>query len=182
MRVIGGTLKSRRLRVPRGSAVRPTADRVREAIFDILGPRWRYRRALDLFAGTGALGIEALSRGTEHAVFIEQSRGALPVLRANLADLQLTMRARILPVSIKKGIDLLARMHESFDLIFMDPPYGKGLVGPTLTLIGEGKLLAPDGIIVAEHDPGESVVTAGLACEKERRYGDTAISIYRPFS
>lgn len=179
MRVIGGIFKSRRLRVPKGSAVRPTADRVRETVCDILGPGWPYRHVLDLFAGTGALGIEALSRGTEHAVFVEHGKEALAVLQANLDDLQLTTQARVLPVSVSKGLNRLARAHESFDLVFMDPPYGRGLVKSTLSQIVAWKLLAPDGIIIAEHAPGESAEVDGLECETERRYGDTSISIYR---
>ena len=107
MRVIGGELKGRRLLVPRSGKIRPTSDRVREAIFDILGPVWTFQRVLDLFAGTGSLGIEALSRGAQEAVFVEQGKGILTVLRGNLKALGLKSRTWVLPLAAKKGIAIL---------------------------------------------------------------------------
>jgi len=180
LRVIGGELGGRRLLVPRGGKVRPTSDLVREAIFNILGPVWIYQRVLDLFAGTGALGIEALSRGAVEAVFVEQGRSALKFIRGNLDALNLTSRAMVLPVAAKRGIKVLAEKGEKFDLIFMDPPYGKDLVGVTLQEIAQRGILSLTGVIVAEHSSIESAsFPQSLELSLQRRYGDTAISIYR---
>jgi 16S rRNA (guanine(966)-N(2))-methyltransferase RsmD len=184
VRVIGGEFKGRILRAPQGGKVRPTSDRVREAIFDILGPLWNFQRVLDLFAGTGSLGIEALSRGAQEAVFVEQGKSALTVLKGNLKALGLMKsRAWVLPLSAKRGITVLAEKGERFDLIFMDPPYGKGLVGKAIGEIVQRGILAPTGIIVAEHSPRDEIVSpVGLTISQHRRYGDTAVSFFHEVS
>lgn len=177
MRVIGGEFRGRRLSTPLGGKIRPTSDRVREAIFDILGPVWTFQRVLDLFAGTGSLGIEALSRGSQDAVFVEQGKGALTVLRGNLKALGLKSRSWVLPLATKRGIAILGEKGEVFDLIFMDPPYGKGLVGRTLEEIARAGILAPTGVVVAEHSTREVIFPPlGLALAQQKRYGDTAVS------
>jgi 16S rRNA (guanine966-N2)-methyltransferase len=180
MRVIGGEFKGRQLSVTRGRLVRPTSDRVREAIFDILGPVWTFRRVLDLFAGTGSLGIEALSRGAEEAVFVEQSKGALTVLKENLKALGLKAKVWVLPVPVKKGITVLGERGEVFDLIFMDPPYGTAVVGKTLEEIARRGILASSGLIVAEHATRDRILLPrGLELAQQRRYGDTTVSFHR---
>ncbi|MCJ7663647.1 MAG: 16S rRNA (guanine(966)-N(2))-methyltransferase RsmD [Desulfobacterales bacterium] len=180
MRVIGGEFKGRQLSVPGGRRIRPTSDRVREAIFDILGPAWTFPRVLDLFAGTGSLGIEALSRGAEEAVFVEQGKGALTVLKGNLKALGLKSRAWVLPLIAKRGIAVLGERGEVFDLIFMDPPYGKDVVGKTLEEIVRGGILAPAGIIVAEHATRDRILPPlGLTLSQQRRYGDTTVSFFQ---
>lgn len=180
MRVIGGEFKGRQLSVPGGRRIRPTSDRVREAIFDILGPAWTFQRVLDLFAGTGSLGIEALSRGAEEAVFVEQGKGALTVLKGNLKALGLKSRAWVLPLIAKRGIAVLGERGEVFDLIFMDPPYGKDVVGKTLEEIVRGGILAPAGIIVAEHATRDRILPPlGLTLSQQRRYGDTTVSFFQ---
>jgi 16S rRNA (guanine966-N2)-methyltransferase len=177
VRVIGGEFKGRILRTPQGGKIRPTSDRVREAIFDILGPVWASQRVLDVFAGTGALGIEALSRGAQEAVFVEQGKGALAVLKGNLKALGLKTRAWVLPLTAKRGIAILGEKGMAFDLIFMDPPYGKLLVGKALEEIVQGKILLPAGVIVAEHSSREEILPPlGLEISQQRRYGDTAVS------
>ena len=177
MRVIGGEFGGRRLLAPPGGKIRPTSDRVREAIFDILGPVWNFQRVLDLFAGTGALGIEAISRGSEEAVFVEQGKGALTVLKGNLKALGLKARAWVLPLTAKRGIAILGEKGAVFNIIFMDPPYGKGLAEKTLEEIVNGEILAATGVIVVEHSSREEIVPPpGLALSQKRRYGDTAIS------
>ena len=179
MRVIGGDLKGRRLSVTRGRQIRPTSDRVREAIFDILGLAWTFPRVLDLFAGTGALGIEALSRGAEEVVFVEQGKAALQVLKGNLAALGLQARSRVLPVTAKKGIALLGERGELFDLIFMDPPYGTEAGGQTLAEIERRGILAAAGLIVAEHAARDRILSPpGLELTQQRRYGDTKLSFF----
>ncbi|UCC66467.1 MAG: 16S rRNA (guanine(966)-N(2))-methyltransferase RsmD [Deltaproteobacteria bacterium] len=183
MRVVGGEFKGRKLFVPRGGRIRPTSDRVREAIFDILGPDWIYHKVLDLFAGTGALGIEALSRGATEAVFVEQGREALKILRGNLESLGLTAKALVLPLAAKRGIKVLAKRGDVFDLVFMDPPYGKDLVGQTIQEIVQRGILSPHGIIVAEHAPTEVIPSdPSLELSLQRRYGETAISFFRGVS
>jgi 16S rRNA (guanine966-N2)-methyltransferase len=183
VRVIGGEFKGRKLSVTRGRQIRPTSDRVREAIFDILGPAWTFPRVLDLFAGTGSLGIEALSRGAEEAVFVEQGKGALAVLKGNLEDLDLKSRSWVLALPAKKGIAVLGERGEVFDLIFMDPPYGKAVVGKTLEEIERRGILAATGIIVAEHASRDRIlVPRGLELSQQRRYGDTTVSFFHKVS
>ena len=180
MRVIGGEFKGRQLSVPGGRRIRPTSDRVREAIFDILGPAWTFQRVLDLFAGTGSLGIEALSRGAEEAVFVEQSKGALTVLKGNLKALGLKSRSWVLPLIAKRGIAVLGERGESFDLIFMDPPYGKDVVGKTLEEITRSGILASTGVIVAEHATRDRILPPpDLTLSQQRRYGDTTVSFFQ---
>ncbi len=180
MRVIGGEFKGRQLSVTRGRLIRPTSDRVREAIFDILGPTWTFPRVLDLFAGTGSLGIEALSRGAEETVFVEQGKGALTVLKENLKALGLQSRSWVLSVPVKKGIAVLGERGEVFDLIFMDPPYGKDVVGKTIEEIVRRGILAATGVIVAEHASRDRILTpVGLELSQQRRYGDTTVSFFQ---
>jgi 16S rRNA (guanine966-N2)-methyltransferase len=183
VRVIGGEFKGRKLSVTRGRLIRPTSDRVREAIFDILGPTWTFWRVLDLFAGTGSLGIEALSRGAEEAVFVEQGKGGLTVLKGNLEDLGLQSRSWVLPLAAKKGIAVLGEKGEVFDLIFMDPPYGKDVVGKILEEIARRGILAVTGVLVAEHASRDRVLPpVGLELSQQRRYGDTTVSFFHKAS
>jgi 16S rRNA (guanine966-N2)-methyltransferase len=179
VRVIGGEFRGRKLSVTRGRLIRPTSDRVREAIFDILGPEWTFRKILDLFAGTGSLGIEALSRGAEKAVFVEQGKGALTVLKGNLKALGLESRAWVLAVPVRKGITVLGERREVFDLIFMDPPYGKAVVGKTIEEIERHGILAESGVLVAEHASRDNIpLPDDLTLTRQRRYGDTAVSFF----
>jgi len=177
MRVIAGTHGGRRLKSPGGRSTRPTSDRVREAIFAMLGPL-EGERVLDLFAGTGALGIEALSRGAGRAVFVERDRGAAKVLAENLAALGIAEETAEL-----RRADALAALRsawelgEAYDLVFIDPPYGQArLWGPRLSAELPA-LLAPEGRIVVESDRREPLeIDAPL--RTERRYGDTSITIH----
>jgi 16S rRNA (guanine(966)-N(2))-methyltransferase RsmD len=176
--VTGGRLRGRRLRAPRGAATRPTADRVRESLFARLGDLGGCA-VLDLFAGTGALGIEALSRGAVRAVFAERARPALASLEANLAELGLAASARILRGDVRAALGRLAREGERFDLVFLDPPYGAPDGGEALRAVSRCGLLAPAGTLVLEtswrHPPGD---VPGLAKAGERRYGETLVSCY----
>ena len=183
MRVIGGEFKGRQLSVTKGRLIRPTSDRVREAIFDILGPVWTFQRVLDLFAGTGSLGIEALSRGAEEAVFVEQSKGALTVLKENLKVLGLKSRSWVLPLAAKRGIAVLGDRGAVFDLIFMDPPYGRDVVGKTIEEIVRRDILAATGFIVAEHASRDRILPPlDLVLSQQRRYGDTTVSFFHKVS
>ena len=135
MRVISGKLKGKRLFSLKGMDLRPTSDRVKEAIFDILQDCFQGQKVLDLFAGTGALGIEALSRGAKRAVFVEGSARSRTVLYKNLETCRLQEQAEVLSREVRAGIKIYAERGETFDLIFLDPPYGKGLARQTLQVL-----------------------------------------------
>ena len=179
MRVTGGVLVGRRLSVPKGDAVRPSADRVRESIFATLGPL-QGARVLDLYAGSGALGIEALSRGAADAVFVERAAGALETLRRNLAELELRDRSRVVRSDARAAIRRLGRRGECYQLILMDPPYTTGEAEPAMVAVVEARILSPGGALVLEssrrHPPGD---VAGLEKLDERRYGDTVMLRFR---
>ena len=178
MRVIAGRLGGRRLRAPAGKATRPTADRVREAVFAMLG-EVADARVLDLFAGTGALGIEALSRGAARAVFVEQEARVAGVLRENLAALELGAGvAEVRRADVRRVLRTAREAKETYDLVFIDPPYGHARAwGPELTT-ALPPLLAPGARVVVESDR-RSPLRLDLDAERERRYGDTAITIHR---
>jgi 16S rRNA (guanine(966)-N(2))-methyltransferase RsmD len=180
LRVTGGALAGRLLRAPRGAAVRPTSDRVRESVFARLAAL-EGARVLDLYAGTGALGIEALSRGAAGAVFAERARPALACLEANLASLRLEARARVLRGDVRASLARLAREGARFDLVLMDPPYGAEDAPQALRDVARAGLLADGGTLVLEtsrRNPPERV--PGLAVVDERRYGDTLVVRFVP--
>jgi 16S rRNA (guanine966-N2)-methyltransferase len=172
-------LKGRRLAPVKGR-IRPTAAKVREAVFNILGPGVAGARVLDLFAGTGALGIEALSRGAAAAAFVEEHPGALQVLRRNLQDLGLLDSCMVWPLPVTAALKKLAGRGEVFDLAFLDPPYGGGVAAAALEALGGLSLLAPGARVVAEHSRRETLPeTCGpLTLTGVRRYGDTQVAFY----
>lgn len=180
MRITGGEKRGKRLASFKGSRIRPTSDRVRESIFNLLGQQMRGYRVLDLFAGTGALGIEAISRGARDAVFVDHSPEALQLIRKNLSLCGYEGRARLLRRDLSKGLggDLLVK--DGFELIFADPPYGKGLLLPLLHGISDLGILSPEGSFVAESPRAESLPeSAGkLSLVKARVYGATRVFIY----
>jgi 16S rRNA (guanine966-N2)-methyltransferase len=179
LRIIAGVLKGRVLSPVKGRT-RPTAARVREAVFNILGAAVLEARVLDLFAGTGALGIEALSRGAAAAVFVEDHPEALKGLRRNLETLGLLERSQVLPLPVAAALKRLAARGEQFGLVFLDPPYGGGVAQATLIALAESSLLLPQIWVVAEHSRRENLpeVIGGLAQQTLRRYGDTQVAIY----
>jgi 16S rRNA (guanine966-N2)-methyltransferase len=174
MRVTGGSLGGRRLRVPR-RGVRPTADRVRESLFAILGDL-SDARVLDLYAGSGALGIEALSRGASFAVFVERALASLDVLQQNLTELDLGEHSRVLRSDVVRGLGRLAKEGERFDLVLADPPYDTP-VDPTLSALVASGVLVPGGTLVVERGRGHVVEPIeGLVPVSYREYGDTAMT------
>jgi len=177
MRVIAGRFGGRRLAAPAGEGTRPTADRVRESLFSILGPL-DGARVLDLFAGTGALGIEALSRGAAHATFVERDRRALEALRRNLEPLGLEADAvRVVAGDARRHLRDAAARGEAYDLVLLDPPYGDaGRLGPALSG-GLPSLLTGGARIVSESDRRHPL-PLDLPLTDERRYGDTIIRIH----
>lgn len=181
LRVIGGALKGRTLRVPRGRLLRPTSNRVREALFASLAHELSGARVLDLYAGSGALGIEALSRGAAFALFVESARPALHALQRNLEALQLGARSRVMACEARVAVRRLrAEPGACFDLVLADPPYGSEELPETLASLVAAGLLAPEGVVVVEAGRRHPVGPIdGLACERERAYGDTVLSRWR---
>ncbi|HLW48771.1 MAG TPA: 16S rRNA (guanine(966)-N(2))-methyltransferase RsmD [bacterium] len=180
MRITAGRAKGTHLRGPR-TGVRPTADRVKDALFNSLAPRLAGARVLDLFAGTGALGIEALSRGAIRAVFVERDARAAAAIRANLAAARFQESAEVRRGGVEAEIAALERDAAEFDLIVLDPPYGQDLTARTLRRLAASRVLAGGGLIAAEghwrDDPGE---VPGLARIRTARYGETTLWFYAP--
>ncbi|GAB4235013.1 MAG: 16S rRNA (guanine(966)-N(2))-methyltransferase RsmD [Deltaproteobacteria bacterium] len=179
MRIIAGKWRGRTIRAPRGRSVRPTTDRVREAVFSILGHEVEGSSVLDLFAGTGAMAIESLSRGAASAVLVESSHATFVSMRGNLSALGIR-DAVCLPLDYREAVRRLSAKDRRFTLVFLDPPYGKGLVGRAAASLAAAGILAPGAVVVAERasrDP-EDPVPAGWRERVERRYGDTRITLY----
>ena len=192
MRIIGGSLRGRRLQAPAGSLVRPTSDRVRESIFNILGPPAPATRVLDAFAGAGTLGLEALSRGASEAVFIDRARAAIRCVRANIDALGLVDRARVLCADSPSLCERWHRRgpstatpgqqaHQRFRWLFLDPPYRGDAAERMLSVLASGQLLTDDATVVVEHDRRNQPADrwGSLVQMDRRRYGDTEVSFYR---
>jgi len=185
MRVVAGSLGGRRLRTPAGDATRPTSERVREAIFSILGPPPDDAEVLDLFAGSGAMGLEALSRGAARATFVDHGRPALIALRANLADLAVTDRATVVAGDAVTFVRGLARRPppRPWRWVFIDPPYRGTLARDVLDGLGAADdALAPGAVVVVEHDRRNPPLErhGSLLRTGSRRYGDTEIALFTP--
>ncbi|HEY7650093.1 MAG TPA: 16S rRNA (guanine(966)-N(2))-methyltransferase RsmD [Methylomirabilota bacterium] len=182
MRITAGAFKGRRLDTPRGAVTRPTADQVRTALMDALTPWLEGARLLDLFAGAGGVGLEALSRGAEHATFVERDARAVTALRGNVAELELETRARVLREDVLRALQRLDREAARFHLVFLDPPYERDLAGPVLAALGAGRLLVPPGIVVAQHLTKRPPAPAAgaLRAYRTRRFGETTLTFFRP--
>jgi 16S rRNA (guanine966-N2)-methyltransferase len=182
MRIVGGRLRGRALAAPTSQGIRPTADRLRESLFNILahayGDPVSGARALDLFAGTGALGLEALSRGAAFALFIDDGAEARALLRQNVEALGLAAVTRI----FRRDATKLGVVHpvEPFSLAFLDPPYGKGLAESALASAREGGWLTQDAIVVVEEQTGAFNLVEGYIELERRAYDDTEFVILRP--
>ncbi len=189
MRITGGAFRGRRLEVPQGKEVRPTTDKVRQAIFNILVHEIQEARVLDIFAGSGALGIEAVSRGAEYAVFIEKYSQPAKSLQRNLD--KISLQARVIQTDWLAGVKSLRASEQLFDLIFADPPYGE-FSGDTIAeaVLGEAileekpdktpaksSLLAPEGILIIESSERDEHVTK-MRLLKDRIFDTTRISFY----
>lgn len=179
MRVIGGRLKGRRLSGFTGLSIRPTSDKVREAVFNILPHGFGFRKVLDLFAGTGAMGIEALSRGAGIALFIDREQKSINTIKKNVEACG--VEARVFKQDVLKAVRSLSERGEGFDLIFIDPPYDTALFEAALVAIDSGEILEKDGVIVAETSRRAplSVELKNLEVFDERKYGDTLVYFLR---
>ena len=174
MRITGGEWRGRPLIAPAGTATRPTSDKVRQALFNLLGPQIAGAALLDLFAGTGAIGLEALSRGAARAVAVESSPPALAATRKNSDSLGATLEIISLPV--ERALQSFAAKNESFDIIFLDPPYRHD-AGPLLPLLSP--LLNPGATIILEDAVRDPVPDSPWGEPAERRYGDTRLLLWR---
>jgi len=181
LRIIAGQRRGKRLAAPRNRDIRPTADRIRESIFSIISDRVDGACVLDLFAGTGAMGLEALSRGAAQATFVDSDSGAAALIRRNLAACGFADRGRVVR---RNALDALVGMRgrNIFDLVFMDPPYDRALVAPTLTVLSASAVAVPHALVVVEHAPGEHVPLQADGWQRidQRRYGKPLVSFMTP--
>ena len=177
MRVIAGEFKGRRLLSPEDERVRPTTDKVKEAIFSMLAFDLPGAAVCDLFAGTGSLGLEALSRGARHCYFCDSSRDSLKLIKENIRACGAEEGATVLACDFRAA---LGRLPSKVDIFLLDPPYGEGLLEEALSGISELGLLSEEGIIVCEHGKREELpeITGELRRIKEKKYGKIAVSIY----
>lgn len=177
MRVVGGSVKGHALRAPKGTETRPTTDKVREAVFAMLTGEYEDDPVLDLFAGTGAMGIEALSRGASTATFVERRREACSIIGANLTHTKLQDRATVLCMPFERAIGVL---REPFGLVVLDPPYAMPNLHDIMATVGNARVISDDTVVVFEHSPRFAVQAryARLVLQRQKVYGDTAVSIF----
>ena len=182
VRVTGGALRGRRLSPIQGLAIRPTTDYLRESIFNILADRVEHAVVLDLFAGTGSLGIEALSRGASAAVFVDKAPQATKTLTRNISGCSLEAKSTILKRDILKGLNFLKSIGLAFDLVFVDPPYDKGFVERTMRHLGRAQAISDEASIIIEHSIREILPDkmARFICADQRHHGKTLVSFYEP--
>lgn len=181
MRVISGTARGISLNAPEGMGTRPTTDRVKENLFNIIQNEIRDKKVLDLFSGSGALAIEAVSRGACEAVLVEPDKRCYTVISENLKRTRLDGRARIIRIAAEPAILQLQREGMRFDLVFMDPPYQQGWIVQTLDQLADSGILNPGALVVVEHeasDPSPDHI-GSIRKTHEKKYGRTALSIYR---
>lgn len=181
MRIIAGARKRRTISFPKSKRTRPVTDRAKETIFNILGHLEGFTKALDLFAGSGSLGLEALSRGVKETWFVECDRGACRCIRENLKQLSLTDSGRILQKNAERAILSLSRRNNTFDLIFLDPPHNKGLIKKILRLLDRSDIVPPAGVIVVGRSNKEGLPEDLQTLEHQRnvKMGQSFISFFR---
>jgi 16S rRNA (guanine(966)-N(2))-methyltransferase RsmD len=180
MRVISGTAKGRPLKAVPGISTRPTSDKVKEAVFSMIGPYFDGGIVLDLFAGTGALGIEALSRGAEQAIFVDRERIAVETVKTNLAACRFADRAEVYRNDAMKAAKLLGKRGLKFDYVFLDPPYKFAALDNLMPELAGLGLLRAGAVIVAEHDASRMLPEqlGPLNLFRRSEYGDTAVSLF----
>ena len=179
VRVISGSARGLKLNTPGDDRVRPTTDRVKESMFNIVQD-WVYdSQVLDLFAGSGALGIEALSRGASQAVFCDNSLDSIKIIKSNIENARVADRSQIVSGDFKRCLRDMEAKNQSFDMIFVDPPYYEGLFEEVLDTIRSCKILKKDGIVIVEHDAKKPIgQVEGLEVYKEKKYGITMLTFY----
>lgn len=179
VRVISGSARGLKLNTPGDDRVRPTTDRVKESMFNIVQD-WVYdSQVLDLFAGSGALGIEALSRGASQAVFCDNSLDSIKIIKSNIEKARVVDRSQIVSGDYKRCLRDMEAKNQSFDMIFVDPPYYEGLFEEVLDTIRSCKILKKDGIVIVEHVAKKPIgQVEGLEVYKEKKYGITMLTFY----
>ena len=179
VRVISGSARGLKLNTPGDDRVRPTTDRVKESMFNIVQD-WVYdSQVLDLFAGSGALGIEALSRGASQAVFCDNSLDSIKIIKSNIEKARVADRSQIVSGDFKRCLRDMEAKNQSFDMIFVDPPYYEGLFEEVLDTIRSCKILKKDGIVIVEHDAKKPIgQVEGLEVYKEKKYSITMLTFY----
>lgn len=181
LRIIGGQFRGKKIKHPETEAVRPTKDRIREAVFNMIAGYVPGAKVLDLFAGSGAFGLESLSRGAERAVFVEQDSLCSSVLEGNIESLRVGDKTSIIREDTFKAIELLDKDKEGFDLVFSDPPYNMGMAKKTLIMINHYDILNPSGLLIIEHHEAESIPDSSgdVSLFKQKTYKDISISVFR---
>ncbi|MCK4325483.1 16S rRNA (guanine(966)-N(2))-methyltransferase RsmD [bacterium] len=181
MRVIGGEARGRRLAILRGRTTRPTADRVKESLFNILGEKVVEAEVLDLFAGVGSLGIEALSRGARKAVFVDKKSSCARVIRGNLETLGFSERAEVYEEEANKAIKFLDKRGRKFGLLLVDPPYSSDLAEAAGQELAKSSIIDDGGVVVVEHYRKKVISQRmrNLKLTREEQYGNTVLSFYR---
>jgi 16S rRNA (guanine(966)-N(2))-methyltransferase RsmD len=183
MRIVAGLAKGRKIEAPKGMDVRPTTDRVREALFSSIAFRLENARVLDLFAGTGALGIEALSRGAASCVFVDGARKSIEIIRQNIAACGFDSQSKVIERDALIALHQLKSKEHLFDIVFLDPPYQGPMLERALHALDKDAFLATDALIVAEH-PAEKPpsMPGGLSITSTKRYGNTVLSFVQRIS
>ncbi len=179
MRIIAGKLKGHRLETPRGVNIRPSSQKAKKALFDILGEKIRGASFLELFAGSGNIGIEAKSRGAKSVFFVENNRSCIKVIKANLRRLGIC--AQVLPFDAEKAIEVFYKKKQKFDIVFLDPPYYKNELKNTLKKVSLYDILQPHSYLIAEHNKKQVLPQQihSLRLIFSRSYGDSAFSFYQ---
>lgn len=186
MRIIAGTFRSRQLKSLKGLTLRPTSDRLRETLFNVLAPRMQGSRFIDAYAGTGAVGIEAISRGATEVIFIESQQPAAALIQKNLDLLEVHRGVRIFPMDVSRALQRIAAEHKPasppFDMVFLDPPYAAAEdYQRVLTFLGSAAFLAAGSLVIAEHRRNFDLAPRFDQLERYRvlRQGDASLSFYR---
>jgi 16S rRNA (guanine966-N2)-methyltransferase len=183
IKIIAGSAKGHNIKTLKGTETRPTTNRVKESLFNILAPHIAESKVLDLFSGSGSLGIEALSRGAEHAVLVDNNRASMAIISENLQHTKLADKARVLNLDYIRALQLLKKEGAKFDIIFLDPPYNKNFIQNTLKNLIDNDIISKNGILVAEHNLKDILPEKEgklKMIRSEKKYGDTVLSFYRP--
>lgn len=182
MRIVAGKFGGRRLSAVSGMATRPTTDKVKEALFNIIGPYFDGGTSLDLFAGSGGLSVEAVSRGVDKAVLVDRQYQAVKTIKKNIAVTKHPEQFMVYKMDARKALGLLAKKGQCFQLVFLDPPYAKQQIVKDMATMAEQNLLADGALVVAETDQNAQLPTAdwnNFSFIKQQTYGITVLTIYR---
>ncbi|MBF0223844.1 MAG: 16S rRNA (guanine(966)-N(2))-methyltransferase RsmD [Desulfobacterales bacterium] len=180
LRIIAGALKGKKLDTIDGKKVRPTSGKVREAVYSIISTQISDAIVLDLFAGTGAMGIEAISRGANKSIFIDNFTNSLSTIKKNVTKCRIENQSSIIKWDILRNLSCISYDKPLFDIVFIDPPYGKNIVNQVLTNLHMSKCLKPEALIIVEHSKEENILNEYIDFKRydQRKYGQTFVSFY----